>query len=161
MSEKITNDHIAVNTEEGQILNLHKIYIKDMSFESPNTPMVFMDEWDPEAKFDMQTNVGQLPNGHFDVTLHLTLTVKNKDKTAYLVEVMQAGIFELVGYTEDEAKHILGSFAPSTLYPYARQQISNLTLDGGFAPYLVAPVNFDRLFHDYLKEQENKIAAAE
>lgn len=162
MSEKIDNDHIATQTQEGQSLHLHKIYLKDVSFESPNSPLSFTEDWKPEANFDMHTQMSQLPNGHIEVVLAITLEVKNNTKTAYLVEVVQAGIFELIGYSEEETQHILGSYAPNTLYPFAREVIANLTMHGGFAPYLAAPVNFDRLFYNYLQEQEQeKQASAE
>lgn len=154
MTDEITNEKIATETTDDQVMNLHKIYVKDLSFESPNAPMMFLEEWNPEANVDMQSQIAAMPNGHYDVTLQITITVKNNEKTAYLCEVSQSGVFELTGYSEDEAKHILGSFAPATLYPYAREVVTDLTLKGGFAPYILGPVNFDKLFHDHNQQQE-------
>jgi len=154
MTDEISNEKIAIETKDGQTLNVHKIYVKDLSFESPNAPMMFLEEWEPQATVDMHSQLAVLPNGHYDVALQITLTVKNKDKTAYLCEVSQAGVFELTGYSEDEVKHILGSFAPATLFPFAREVISDLTVKGGFAPYILGPVNFDKLFHEHSQQAQ-------
>lgn len=132
---------------------LQKIYVKDISFETPNSPATFMLEWNPEVEFNLSTAAAQLQESTFEVTLKLTVTVKIEQKTAYLVEISQSGIFAAVGFEEAELGHLLGSYCPNILFPYAREAVSDLVIKGGFPPMLLAPVNFDAL---YAQRAENQ-----
>lgn len=138
-------------TEEKQF-SIQKIYTKDISFETPNSPKIFTDKWEPEVDFNLGTNVEPLEDNLFEVTLTVTVTVKCADKSAYLVEVSQAGIFTLSGFTDQEKGPMVGSFCPNILFPYAREVISDLVSKGGFPQLLLAPVNFDALYAQHLQQ---------
>ncbi|PPD50889.1 MAG: protein-export chaperone SecB [Methylobacter sp.] len=139
------------NTLEKQF-SIQKIYTKDLSFETPNTPAVFTAKWEPAVDFNLATNVSTLEQNLFEVTLKVTITVKCADVTAYLVEVNQAGIFALGGFSDQEMGPMMGSFCPNILFPYAREAISDLVTRGGFPQLLLAPVNFDALYAQHLQQ---------
>ena len=123
---------------------IQKIYVKDMSFETPNSPAVFTQEWKPEINLELNSSVSQVAENVHEVILSLTVTAKLGDKTAYLAEVQQAGIFSLQG-----------AFCPGTLYPYARESVSDLVARGGFPQLVLAPINFDALY----AQQAQKVQA--
>jgi preprotein translocase subunit SecB len=125
---------------------IRKIYVKDISFETPVSPGIFMVEWAPDADVNLRTSAAQMEPGDFEVTLTITATVKVGEHTAFLAEVQQAGIFRIVGVTEEELKAVVGVYCPSILYPYAREVVSDLVVRGGFPPFLLSPVNFDALY---------------
>lgn len=140
-----------------QSFGIHKIYTKDISFESPNTLEMFqMEEWKPQVHLDLHTKTEAADDDMHEVVLTLTVTAKAENgKVAFLAEVKQAGLFYLVGFPKEELKHMLGSFCPSILFPYGREVISNLVSRGGFPPLYLAPINFDMLYQHHL-EQEGK-----
>lgn len=137
--------------------HIRRIYAKDVSFETPNSPAVFGAEWKPETDINLRTEGAQVGAEDYEVTLTVTATVKVGEQTAYLAEVQQAGIFGIVGLTSDELDTVLGSYCPSVLYPYAREMVSDLVIRGGFPPFVLAPVNFDAL---YAHQQAEQAAAA-
>ncbi len=131
---------------------IQKIYTKDMSFETPNSPKIFTETWEPSVEFNLGTHVEPLENSFFEINLTITITVKNKETVAYLVEVNQAGIFSLGGFSEQEMGPMVGSFCPNILFPYAREAVSDLIVRGGFPQLLLAPVNFDALYAQHLQQ---------
>lgn len=133
---------------------IHKIYLKDISFEAPNSPASFQPNWQPQHHLDLNTRARGLGEHQFEIVLSLTVTVKNNEETAYLVEVQQAGIFQLEGFTEADMGGMLGSFCPNILFPYAREAISDIVTRGGFPQMLLAPVNFDALYAHHLQQQQ-------
>jgi len=133
------------NNNEAQFL-IQRVYMKDMSFEAPNTPAVFQEKWEPELSLDLNTTHVKLENEVYEVTLHVTATVKNSGQVAFLSEIKQAGIFTIKGAPDDQLEHLLGSFCPSILYPYAREAITSEVVRGSFPQLVLAPVNFDALF---------------
>lgn len=139
--------------EEKQF-SIQKIHTKDISFETPNSPQIFTQKWEPNVDFNLSTNANPLENGLFEITLTVTVTVKTGDDIAYLVEVTQAGIFSLAGFEEEEMKPMVGSFCPNILFPYAREVISDLVAKGGFPQLLLAPVNFDALYSQHIAQTE-------
>lgn len=141
-------------TGQDQQFAIQRIYIKDISYESPTTPAIFQTNWEPELHLDIQTNAHSLGSDNHDVILSLTVTVKNKEDTAFLVEVKQAGIFTIKGFPEEQLKHTLGSFCPSVLYPYAREVVTSLVTKGGFPQLVLAPVNFDALYSQHQAQQK-------
>ena len=149
-------------TQQGgnQQFAIQKIYIKDVSFESPNSPAMFTKEWQPEVNLDMNTNTQLLNEGVYEVVLSLTATVKNADQTAFLIEVQQAGIFNINGFAENDMGHMLGSFCPNILFPYAREAVSDLVTKGGYPPLILAPVNFDALYAQHMAQQQQAGEAA-
>ena len=139
------------NSEDKQF-SIQKIFAKDVSFESPGSPEIFTAKWEPSVDFNLGTNVETLEDTIYEITLTVTVTVKCADKTAYLVEVSQAGIFSLTGFSDQEMGPMLGSFCPNILFPYAREVVSDLVTKGGFPQLLLAPVNFDALYAQHLEQ---------
>jgi preprotein translocase subunit SecB len=135
--------------------SIQKIYTKDISFETPNSPQIFIEKWEPQVDFNLGTDVQPLEDDNlYEVTLSVTVTVKCGDKTAYLVEVSQAGVFTLTGFNEDEMGPMMGSFCPNILFPYAREVVSDLVNKGGFPQLLLAPVNFEALYSQHLQQTQ-------
>jgi preprotein translocase subunit SecB len=147
-------------TQEKQFA-IQKIYTKDMSFETPNSPKVFTEKWEPSVDFNLGTHVETLENSLFEVALTVTITVKCGDTTAYLVEVNQAGIFALNGFTDQEMGPMVGSFCPNILFPYAREAVSDLVTKGGFPQLLLAPVNFDALYAQHLQHLQQQATGSD
>ena len=141
---------MAENQQEQPQFALQRIYVKDLSFESPKSPEVFQTQWQPEVKLDLNTSNRPLEDGLFEVVLSLTITVDNgsedNKETAFVVEVQQAGVFLARGLGEEELHRTLGAFCPNVLFPYAREAVDNLVLRGSFPPLMLAPVNFDALY---------------
>lgn len=141
--------------EEKQF-SIQKIYTKDISFETPSTPKIFTEKWEPTVDFNLGTHVEPLEDALYEVSLSVTVTVKCSDTTAYLVEVNQAGIFSLTGFPEQEMGPMLGSFCPNILFPYAREVVSDLVAKGGFPQLLLAPVNFDAIYAQHLQQAKQQ-----
>jgi preprotein translocase subunit SecB len=140
-------------TQEQQFI-IERIYVKDISFEAPNSPDVFTQDWEPDTNLNLNTNVNALGDDHYEVELQVTVSVKTKEKNAFLVEVTQAGAFLIKGYPEDQLNHLLASFCPSNLFPYAREVIANLVSKGSFPEMHLSPINFDALYAQRLEEEE-------
>lgn len=133
---------------------IQRIYTKDLSYEAPNTPAVFQQQWEPELHLDLNTTYSQLDNGIFEVVLHVTATVSNQKATAFLVEVKQAGIFTIQGAVSNQLDHLLYSFCPNILFPYAREAITSQVVHGSFPQLVLAPINFDALYAQKMSEQQ-------
>lgn len=133
---------------------LQRIYLKDVSFETPNSPQIFLQEWKPKIELQLGTEASRLDDGVYEVVLKVTVTNKVADKTAFLAEVSQAGIFILRGFADNEMAQMLGSYCPNVLFPYAREAISDLVTKGSFPQFLLAPVNFDALLAQHIQEQQ-------
>ena len=131
-----------------------RIYLKDVSFETPNSPAVFTQEFNPEVNLQLQTTVGELENDLYEVVLNLTVTSKQGEQTGFLVEVQQAGVFQVKGFDDAQKGHMLGAYCPNTLYPFAREAVADLVAKGGFPQLVLAPINFDAL-HAQKREQLN------
>lgn len=134
--------------------SIEKIYLKDVSFESPVAPTVFTEDWKPEINMDLNSHGHVIENNVYEVELSITVTAKNSDKTAFLVEIKQCGIFSIAGMDEANLNGMLGSFCPNLLFPYAREAISDLVTKGGFPQLLLAPVNFDAIYAQHLQNSE-------
>ena len=124
---------------------MQRIYVKDMSFESP-MPITQRSQNKPAVSQDLHTLVSKLADNVFEVVLHLTITVKQDDKVAFLVEVHQAGLFHASGFEEPQLQQLLSSTCPSILFPYAREAIDNMATRGGFPPLMLPPINFDAVY---------------
>lgn len=151
------------NTNE-PVFNVNVIYVKDLSFESPNVPNIFNSEWMPKVDFDLQmgSNLIDEKEGLYEVLVHLTVTVKIKEETtAFLIEVKQAGIFVVKGFDAETTKHILSTACPTVLFPYARETVTNLVQRGGFPQLVLPPINFDAMYAQHLAEQESKSKATD
>lgn len=145
----------AANNEVKQPeFHIQRIYIKDVSFEAPNTPSIFQKEWQPEVKLDMDTKTTVLAEDIYEVVLTLTVTCKLGEDTAFLCEVKQAGIFTAAHLDAPQLAHCLGSYCPNILFPYAREAVSSLVSKGSFPQLNLAPVNFDALFAAHMAKLE-------
>lgn len=134
--------------------SIQKLYIKDVSFESPATPEVFtFKSWEPKIELNLNNESKKVADNVFEVVMNVTATVKNDEKTAFLVEVQQAGVFQIEGYNEQDTKYILGAQCMTILFPYAREVVSDLTSRGGFPQLLLNPVNFDALYAQAMQQQ--------
>lgn len=134
--------------------NIQRVYTKDISFETPNSPAVFQKDWKPEVKLDLDTRSTKLADNVFEVVLSLTVTAKVGEETAFLCEVQQAGIFAIEGLTEQQLAHSLGAYCPNILFPYARETVASLVSRGTFPQLNLAPVNFDALFAQYVNQRK-------
>ncbi len=135
---------------EGPEFAIQRIYIKDLSLECPSSPNIFLEEWEPELDMDLATDAkNKLEDNVYEVVLTVTVTVKVKDKTAFLVQVKEAGIFTLAGFDEEQLRPMLGSFCPSILYPYAREVVTDAVVRAGFPQLYLSPVNFDALYEQH------------
>lgn len=144
-------------SEEQKNFQIQKLYLKDVSFESPNAPMVFSEQdWAPEINVQLNTETQSVGDNVIEVVLKVTVTAKHKESTAFLVELQQAGVFTLEGFTDEERGSMLGSYIPNLMFPFARESISSLVIKGGFPPLLLAPVNFDALYQQHLQQQQAK-----
>ena len=136
--------------------NIKKLYIKDVSFETPNSPQIFRFKWEPEMDVHLHSHSSKLDAGEYEVVLMVTAVVSVEGKTAFLAEAAVAGIFGITGLTSDELGPTLGSYCPQILVPYARELISSLALRGGFPPFILAPVNFEKLYEKHISAQFNE-----
>jgi preprotein translocase subunit SecB len=125
---------------------IQRIYTKDISFESPNAPQVFISEWEPKINVDLSTEIQALSQDTIQVVLTVNVVAKHEEKTAFLVEVQQAGIFLAKGFSEEELGPLMGIGAPNALYPYAREVVSDLITRGSFPQFTLQPVNFEQMY---------------
>lgn len=125
---------------------VQRVYIKDLSFESPQSPAVFSKQWKPQIKVDLNTRSGTLENSLVEVVLTITITATQDDETGFLVEVQQAGQFLIEGLNEEQMQQVLGIACPNMLFPYARETVDSLVVRGGFPAINLQPVNFEALF---------------
>jgi preprotein translocase subunit SecB len=132
---------------------IQRVYVKDLSFESPAAPDVFTREWRPDVNMNLGTASRSLGKDQYEVTLSATITVKSGESTAFLVEVKQAGVFAMTGFAEGEVAQMLGSYCPNLLFPYLRETVSDVVTRGSFPQFLLAPVNFDALYAQHLRQQ--------
>jgi preprotein translocase subunit SecB len=149
---------------ERKAFAIRRIYTKDISFESPNSPLIFrQDQWAPDVGVSLSHQAISLEQDFYEITLSITVTAKLADKVAYLVEVQQAGEFKTTGFHGDELRELLGINCPGLLFPFVRETIAGLVGKGGYPPLMLAPVNFELLYHQHMKavqEQQEKQSTA-
>jgi preprotein translocase subunit SecB len=134
------------NSNEFQFA-LQRIYVKDLSFEVPGAPEIFgRQDVDPEIQLNLKNSQKSLGNDNYEVILNINVHAKMDQQTVFLIELDQAGIFAIKGYPEEELKRLMGTYCPTTLFPYARETISSTVAKGGFPPLTLQPINFDALF---------------
>ncbi|MEE9321084.1 MAG: protein-export chaperone SecB [Granulosicoccus sp.] len=150
-----------VAAENQQQFKIQRIYLKDVSYESPQTPAVFVAQisWQPQVSLHLNTESTKLDNDLFECVLTVTATVKLEEQTAYLIEVKQAGLFMIKGFVEDRMGPMLGSFCPNLLFPFAREEIASLVQKGGFPQLLLDPVNFDALYAQHVESARQNAPA--
>jgi preprotein translocase subunit SecB len=138
---------------------IQRIYVKDISYESPNAPAIFRKEWQPAIQLDLDTRSEKLEENAFEVILSLTVTARIDEEVAFLCEVQQAGIFTVPTLEDAQLAHMLASFCPNILFPYAREAVSSLVNRGTFPQLNLAPVNFDALFAQYIQKRQAEAQA--
>lgn len=142
---------------EGKRLSIVKIFQKDFSFESPQAPKVFNSgEWKPKTNLNLRSKHSVIDGDLHEVVLTITVEAKDEDTTLFLVELHQAGLFEISGYEGEEFDAIVGSYCPNLLFPYARESIAAAIQKGGFPEFVLQPINFDSL---YMQSRQQQAAA--
>ena len=154
MSEENNNAVAPAEAANGPAFTVEKIYVKDVSFESPNSPMIFNENVQPELQLNLNQKVQRLSETAFEVVLGVTLSCKAGDKTAYVAEVEQAGVFGLIGLEPQAIDVLLGTQCPNILFPYVRSTISDLVQAGGFPPFYLQPINFEGLYAETLRQRQ-------
>lgn len=142
-----------MSEEVQKVFQIQKIYTKDISFESPSSPAIFTQEFQPELDVDLKVDTKAVSEGVYQAAVRVTVTTKVNDAVAFLCEVEQAGIFTIAGFNEDELAYLLGSQCPAALYPYVREVVSDLVVRGGFPQLLLEPVNFDSMFAEHAQRK--------
>lgn len=140
------------------VLQILRIYTKDVSFEAPHAPQIFQQEWQPEVNLDMDTSTNKLSDNVYEIVLRVTVTAKKGEETAFLCEVKQAGLFQIEGLEGNQLAHCVGAYCPNVLFPYARECVTSLVTRGTFPQLNLGPVNFDALFMDYVQRQQQQEA---
>lgn len=144
MAKEDNANQAAVNDQPA--FGIEKLYVKDASIEVPNAPQIFTDRTPPQVSVELANAAQKLEEGIFDVSIKVTVTAKVGDKTAFLVEVAQAGIFVIRNMPEENLEPVLAVACPNILFPYAREAVSDMVTRAGFAPVLLNPINFEALY---------------
>mgnify|MGYP003618120192 FL=1 len=154
MSEPTENQ-----AEQQPVFRMQKMYIKDLSFESPNAPKVFLaQKQDPKVDFDLKLKNELITEGHYEVSLVITAKVldkANEDAVMFIVEIEHAAVFLLRNIPEEHMSRVLAVDCPLMLFPFTRQIVSQLSLDGGFMPFLMEPINFVGLYDNLQKQKQD------
>ena len=152
MADETTNGTASAQ-QQAATFSIEKLYVKDVSFEVPGAPQVFNEQGQPELQMNLGQRVQRVSDTAFEVVLGITLTCKVNDKTAYLAEVQQAGVFTLAGFEDAGVDAMLGTQCPAILYPYAANTITQLIQAGGFPPFFLQRFNFDALYAETLRQR--------
>lgn len=151
--------------DEGQApqrqIALQKIFLKDTSFESPNSPEVFRKAWNPKHQLDLNSRFRQVGDDLYEVVLTISIEARDEeDKVGFIAELQQAGLFAVVGFADAELQQAMSTYAPTVLFPYARETIDSLVTRGGFPALMLAPVNFDALYAEAVRRQAGQGGSA-
>ena len=147
-------------SEEQQVRRqflVQRLYTKDISFEAPNTPQLFQENWSPEIKVGLGSEVNKVNEELLELVLKVSVEAKHEDKTVFLVEIQQAGLFAIQGFSEQEADALMGVAAPNVLFPFAREVVSDLVTRGSFPQFVLQPLNFEAI---YAQQRQAKAAQA-
>lgn len=156
-NEKQTSTTTEQENQPG--FGIEKLYIKDASIEVPNAPQIFTERSAPQVNVELANSAQKLDDGIFEAAIKVTVTAKIGDKTAFLIEVTQSGIFAVRNVPDENLEVILGVTCPNILFPYAREAISDMVIRAGFAPVLLNPINFEALFMQQKQQQAENAGA--
>lgn len=156
----MAEENAQATEEQAARFVIQKIYTKDVSFESPNSPDIFREEWKPKLDLQLGNEYRRIDEDNHEIILSVTVTAKVGDKTAFLVEVKQAGIFSLTGYSNEEMGPLIGSYCPNTLFPFVREVVSDIVTKGGFPQLVLSPVNFDAMYMHQMEQAKAQAASA-
>ncbi len=144
------------STQQQPSFQIEKIYVKDVSLEIPNAPQVFMEQAQPQLEVQINNAAAQFAEGYFEVTVIATVTARVGERTLFLAEVAQAGIFAVRNVPAGDLDPLLGVGCPTILFPYLRESISDLVVRGGFPPVLLSPISFEALYMQRLQQQQQQ-----
>jgi len=139
---------------------VQRIYMKDISFEAPNSPAVFNENWQPEINIGLGSEIQKMSADVYELVLRVNVEAKHDDKTVFLVEVQQAGLFTIQGFSDEETDAVLGVAAPNVLFPYAREAVSDLISRGSFPQFVLQPVNFEAMYAQQRQARAQQAAQA-
>ena len=141
------------------LFNIEKLYVKDLSLEIPHAPGIFLERENPQIDLQLHSQVTSIEEGMFEVSVTVTVTAKlaSKDKVMFLIEVKQAGVFQIRNFPQEELEPMLGVACPNILYPYLREVVSDVAVRAGFAPVLLSPLNFDVLYQQQKQLQTQAV----
>ncbi|MAL99161.1 protein-export chaperone SecB [Hydrocarboniclastica marina] len=137
---------------------LQRIYVKDISFESPNAPAIFQQTWQPKVSMDLNSSYTKISDTQYEVVVSLSITAKIEEKVAYIVEVQQAGVVMIKNIEDAQLGHMLGAYCPNLLFPYARETVDGMVNRGSFPSLMLAPVNFDLVYQQSLQRKQQEQA---
>ena len=132
--------------------SIQRVYLKDLSFETPQGPAAFNKKWQPKVNQDLNTKTSQVEDGIYEVALRVTITMADGEDTIYVVEAEQAGLFNIKGFSEEQLPQILNTTCPGILFPYLRETLDNVVTKGSFPALLPPPINFDALFANAMQQ---------
>lgn len=152
--DTITEEH------KGPEFTIQRIYVKDLSLETPHSPLIFQKEWHPKTDVQLNASTQKLSEDLdvFEVKLSITVTTLIEEQVAFLAEAHQAGIFTIANFPEAQLHRMLGSYCPNILFPFARELLSDLVVRAGFPPLYLAPINFDALYEQQIAQQQKAAA---
>jgi preprotein translocase subunit SecB len=143
-------------SDQQPVFSIEKIYVKDLSVETPNSPQAFLQPEAPQIEVQLRTATAAVVDGLYEVVLTVTVTARAGERTVFLVEAAQAGLFQIRGVAEGDLDAILGIACPNILFPYARETVSDTIGRAGFPPMLLAPVNFESVYQQQREQAENQ-----
>ena len=149
------------DAEQQSQFHLQRMYLKDLSYESPGTPKSFREKWEPEVNLEVDSQANAIEKNVYEVVLKVTVTVKNQGKDAFIVEVHQAGLFLIAGIEGMQLEHILKGVCPNILFPYVRETVSDAVTRGTFPQFLLQPINFEAASMETLQAQLKQEAGKE
>ncbi|MCG6865575.1 MAG: protein-export chaperone SecB [Thiogranum sp.] len=155
----MTEDNPQAASGEATQFNILRVYLKDVSFEAPNSPTIFVQEFKPQVDVEVTTSARRLDDNIYEVVLQISASAKHEETTGFLVELEQAGIFHIQGYSSEQMEPVLGSACPKALFPFAREAVSDLVTKGGFPQLLLAPVSFDQLQQQKSAAEKKRVAS--
>jgi len=142
--------------QQGATFQIEKVYVKNLSLEIPHAPKVFIEQLQPQLEVQINTGADNFSEGYYEVTVTATVTARVGERTLFLAEAQQAGIFQVRGVPQSDLGPLLGIACPTVIYPYLRETIQDMVSRGGFPPVILAPLSFEAL---YLQQQQNAAAA--
>ncbi len=156
MNDQQDNDQDAGAQQAQAQFTIKKVYLKDLSYEAPDAPAVFSEQIEPSVDLHFHNKTSDIGNDHHEVILTVTATLKTDERTIYLVEVQQAGVFNITGVPEDQLGPILATTCPNVLLPFAREVVCDIVTKGGFPQLLIAPVNFEILYMQEMQRRQQQ-----
>ena len=140
--------------KQNQAFAIKRVYLKDLSFEAPLGADAFIEKWRPTINQDLNLNTKKIRDDHYEVTLRVTLTARIEEKTAFLVEIHQAGLFFISGIPDEKLPQLLNTVCPNILFPYIREAIDTIVVKGAFPPIMLSPINFDALYAQAMEKRQ-------